>query len=224
MANPAELLLQIFESWHKANAPARDARKDESLVQHFQAARLVEEIEELLDVLDSLGKNTSVYREYLPAWKKTIFNYPSSWTAGHTGKIDKTQRQFLVTLIDQIDGVVPKPEPARVELLHGYLNQVLEDLAEDESLPKAVRDSAIAVTNNLLGCIDDLNVLGDFAFSQAYERLLGCLASVALQSERKTMWKAVLDGLIYPYAVNNLPELEAGASTFASITSAVTGQ
>lgn len=224
MANPAELLLGIFSSWNKQGKTAESARSDGALSQHFQAARLITEIEELLDVLDSLGKRTCVYRRQIPAWKKTLFNYPRNWKSSDTGVINQTQLDHLDTLVDKIGEVLPVPEQARIESLKGYLDKVLEELAEDDSLSPAVRDSAIAVTNNVIGCIDDLQVLGTFAFSQAFERLLGCLAIVALRSKKKSTWKRVLDGMIYPYAVNNLPSLEAAGATFKSITSAVTGQ
>lgn len=211
MANPAELLHGIFVRWNAPNASAAGGRNDPTLVQHRHAIRYLDEIDELIEVAERDGKRVGPYRRYFPEWVETVFNYAESWRANGSGEITQTQIDTLENLIDLLDGYVVAPDRSKFLDLRNYLNVVGKNLAEDESLSSDVRESAGTVIAHLLGCIDDFTVIGDFEFGKAIERLLGVLATITLRSKQKERWHTVLNDFVYPYVVNNLPGVAAGA-------------
>lgn len=214
MANPAELLHDLFVRWNSDSGTAEYGRQDPGLAQHRHAVRYLSEIEELIDVAERDGKRVGAYQRYFPVWVKTVFNFPRNWKGPDTGKITQNQIDILGNLIDLLDGYVVAPDHSKFLDLRTYLEFVGKNLAEDDSLSPDVRESAGTVIAHLLGCIDDLTVVGDFEFAKAIERLLGVLATVALRSKQKKRWRTVLDLFVYPYAVGNLPSLEEGIQFF----------
>ena len=183
----------------------------------MRAALLIEQIEELLDRLDSTGGHTEVYRRYLPAWRRILFSYPNGWTGNGTASIDQTARDHLSTLSFMLRDVVATPDADRLGELADYLDTIFNNLTEDPTLSKSVKDATATVITHLRGCIDDLQVLGDFEFEKAFERLIGALALVTLKSNQKDRWTEVVKNLVYPYFVNNIPSLDAAGHTFKAL-------
>ncbi|WP_293817640.1 hypothetical protein [uncultured Corynebacterium sp.] len=219
MANPAQLLLDIFNKWNEESSSAKISRGDDDLTEHMRAAQLIEQIGELLDRLDSTGGQTEVYRRYLPQWRRILFCYPNSWGTIGSAAIPQTPRDHLSTLAFMLRDIITAPQADKVESLRSYLDVIIEELTQDGSLPASVKDSAFTVINHMRCCIDDLEVLGDFAFEQSYERLLGALAIISLKSDDKSRWKRVFDNFVYPYAVNNLPSLSSAGNTIRELFS-----
>ena len=214
MANPAELLHALFVQWNSPTGTAEGSRQDPDLIQHRHAVRYLSEIEELIEVAERDGKRVEAYQRYFPVWVATVFHFPKNWNGTDTAKIAQNQIDILGNLIDLLDGYVVAPDHSKFLDLRTYLEFVGKNLAEDDSLSPDVRESAGTVIAHLLGCIDDLTVVGDFEFAKAIERLLGVLATVALRSKQKDRWRTVLDLFVYPYAVGNLPSLEEGVQFF----------
>lgn len=214
MANPAELLHDLFVRWNHSGLTAEGARRDPDLVQHRNAVRYLSEIEELISVAERDGKRVGTYRRNFPVWVKTVFHFPQHWRSSSSGGISQNQIDALENLIDLLDGYVIAPDQSKFLDLREYLDFVGKNLAEDKSLSTDVRESAGTVIAHLLGCMDDLTVTGDFEFGKAIERLLGVLASVAFRSKQKNRWRTVLDMFVYPYAVGNLPSIEDGVQFF----------
>ncbi|MGO1992253.1 MAG: hypothetical protein ACTH2Y_10555 [Corynebacterium sp.] len=210
MANPAELLHDLFVSWNATGTSASAARKDPDLVQHRNAVRYLGEIDELLEIAKKNKKRVGTYRSYFPLWVKTVFNYPGSWGGQNTAKIDQNQIDQLDNLIDMIDGFVVSPDKETLDQFREYVRLIEWNLDEDESLSPAVRESARAVCVHMLSCVDNLAVTGSFEFGKAFERLLGVLATVTLRSSQRSRWRTVVDFLVWPYAVANLPQIEEG--------------
>ncbi|WP_313007362.1 hypothetical protein [Corynebacterium variabile] len=214
MANPAELLHDLFVRWNAPNTAPSSGRNDPSLVMHRHAVRYLGEIEELLSVAERNGKRVGSYREYFPLWVKTVFNFPNSWGTPASGAISNEQILHLDNMVDLLNEFVVSPDESKFLDLREYLNLVGKNLAADDSLSPAVRESAGTVITHILGCMDDLTVIGDFEFGKAIERLLGVLATISLRSSQKDRWRKVLDLFVYPYAVGNLPMLSDGAQFF----------
>ena len=96
MGNPAELLHELFTTWHKPTGSNQSVRADDSLDDHVRAIRLLDQVEELLDRLETRGGTVTVWRQQLPTWRRIIFAYPNGWAA--SASIDSTAREHLSTL------------------------------------------------------------------------------------------------------------------------------
>lgn len=213
MANPAELLHGLFVEWNNAANSVRFARKDDSLVAHRRAVKHLEDIDRLLGMLENQGRKVDVYRRQHPEWVKIVFNYPKNWQANNSAKIAQTAIDHLETLINHIDDVVPRSDKRKTQNLKEYLFFVLKTLNEDDSLSMATRLHAQATINHVLGCIDDLAVVGDFQFEQAVERFLAVLFRVMRESQMKDMWKTAADNFVWPFTVSTLSALPGALLT-----------
>lgn len=210
MANPAELLHDLFVRWNAEGKTASTARNDNELVQHRNAVRYLDEIDELLSIAEARKKRVGTYRRYFPLWVRTVFNYPEAWKGQNTAKIGQTQIDQLDNLIDMIDEFTVSPDKPSLSQFREYVRLIEWNLGQDESLSPAVRESARAVCVHMLSCVDNLAVTGSFEFGKAFERLLGVLATVTLRSSQRSRWRAVINFLVWPYAVANLPQIEEG--------------
>lgn len=206
MANPAELLYDIFDSWHDTTKKTHSARNDSDLQEHMYAAKLLLQVEASLEILEKAGKNVRTHQRYVPEWRKMLFNYRRSWT-GDSAQTRGPNLDMLGAAIEVVGMAVEEPDPEKIEKLVTYLSDVKEKLSEDDSLPKYIRLSAEATVDNILGAIKDGGVVNSYEFSQQIEQLLGTLATIALRSKRTDMWKGVLNAFVYPYAVSQLPGL-----------------
>lgn len=220
MANPAELLHDLFVSWNNDKQSAQGARLDsETLAAHRRAVRYLDGIDELLDVAQAAGKRVRTYRAYFPAWTKTVFHFPRNWTGSNTGAIKLEETRHLENLIDLLDDFVERIDPEKFEALSTYLTLVEKTLTEDESLPDSVKRSARAMITHLRGCMEDFAIVGDFDFEKALERLIGVLANVGRRSQKKDVWSKVMGQFAFPYAVNNLPSISDGVSVISKMIS-----
>lgn len=202
MANPAELLHDLFVEWNDEKRPARSARNDDSLVAHRRAIKHLEEIKELVGILESLGKRVSVYKRHHHIWVKTVFNYPSNWQGTSTAKISQTAIDHLDTLAGQLDGVVPSADENKLESLEKYLQTALQRLDEDGSLSPTTRLHAQAVTNHVLACINDLNKVGEFRLEKALEQFLAVLFRVMGETQSKEGWQTFVENFVWPFTVS----------------------
>jgi hypothetical protein len=118
MANPAELLHDLFVSWDNDKQSAKMARNDAaSLRVHRQAVRYLDSIDELLDVAEAAGKRVKNYRAYFRLWTRTVFNFPNSWQGSGSGGINVEQIRHLENLIDLLDDFVERIDPEKFEAL-----------------------------------------------------------------------------------------------------------
>lgn len=210
MANPAELLFDIFKSWNNPRAKTVSARKDsDTLRTHRIAVTHLNDIERLLDIMASDGKRVSTYKKRFPQWVKIVFNYPNRWEQDH-GAISGVALESLENLIDTMDSYVPKMDEARFDELKKYLDKVEKALHDDDSLSAAVTAGTMALVHNLRTILDQYTVCGDLQLEQALERLLGNLAKVTLRSKHAARWRTLIDEFVFPYVVGQLPELPVG--------------
>lgn len=209
MANPAELLFDIFTSWNSAISTVKARNDSDALPRHRLAVTHLNDIERLLDIMASDGKRVSTYKMRFPQWVKIVFNYPHSWE-GNYGTIDGGALESLENLIDTMASYVPTMDEARFDELKVYLDKVEEALRDDDSLSAAVAAGTMTLVQNLRTILDQYTVCGDLQLEQALERLLGNLAKVTLHSKHATRWRKLIDEFVFPYAVGQLPELPAG--------------
>lgn len=212
MANPAELLHEVFSQWSsqiKGGAATGSTRGDNAVLdQHRRCVGYLNQIEEVIGEMDRAGKRVRTYRTQFPVWVKTVFNYGRNWLASDT-PVSEHALDILENLIEAMEPFVPDLDADRFDELKRYLNMVQDVLNEDDSLAEGVRRGAQALVENILTLVDYYTVVGDFELEQALKSLLGNLALVTVQSTDKEKWRDILTGFFIPYAVNQAPGLEA---------------
>lgn len=209
MANPAELLFDIFTSWNSNSAPFNAREDSDALPRHRLAVAHLNDIERLLDIMDSDDKRVSTYKNRFPQWVRIVFNYPRDWRHNY-GTIEDGAMESLENLIDVMDSYVPTMDEAKFDELKKYLDKVEEALHDDDSLSAAVKAGTMTLVHNLRTILDQYTVCGDLQLEQALERLLGNLAKVTLRSKHAARWRTLIDEFVFPYVVGQLPELPAG--------------
>lgn len=207
MANPAELLFEIFNQWHNDKNSAKITRFGQGtggFKTHRLAVRHLDAIEELLKRMENDGKRVSVFKKAFPSWVCTVFAYPNGWITNGSAKIDQVTRDHLETLIDHMDNYVPHVDDAKMADFSDYLARIEDALNDDSTLSRSVKDSALAVIRNIRGCIDDLAVIGEYEFKVAYDRLASVLVSVHQASQNKERWFNLAKEWVNPFVVGNL--------------------
>lgn len=211
MANPAELLLALFEKWNQDSGFVAKARGDDDLLStHRQALAYIDQIAALIDELESRGKRVRYHRVFLPKWVQTVFNYPHHWSSSTDfATIGETQLQQLESLANDLDDIVPKADAERLEAFKSYLAAVLTALDGDKSLPDDVRNQAKAVIIHIQTVVDQLAVVGEFELQESLDRLLGVLLRVATASRQREKWVTFLNDFVWPFATGNLAGITA---------------
>lgn len=209
MANPADLLLEVFERWNKNQGHVHKVRADnDTLDTHRYALRYLDQIEILIDELEAQGKRVRYHRHYLSAWVQTVFNYPKAWDSSNVpANIDARQLQQLESLANDLDSLVPRIAPDKVEQLKNYLNLVIETLAEDDSLSEEVKRQAAAVVDHVKTVLDQLDQAGELELQNALDNLLGILVRVGASSKNRERWTDVLNQFVWPFLMGNFTAL-----------------
>lgn len=211
MANPAELLHDVFSEWDseaKSGISARASRADDGvLTLHRRCVGYLDQIEDVLEAMGRAGKRVSAYQKQFPVWVKTVFNYGGNW-ASTESPISDFALDILDNLIEAMEPFVPVLDVDRFEDLKQYLKVVQEELQEDESLASGVKRGAQVLVENILTLVDSYKVVGDLELEQALKSLLGSLALVTVQSSKKQRWRDIISDFFIPYSVNQAPGLE----------------
>lgn len=202
MANPAELLLEIFESWNTSKAPVKSARDDNAeMSQHRLALRLLDQIDMQISVLEAKGKRVRYHKHYFPQWVQTVFNYPRDWNSQQVhSTIDARQLQQLESLANDLDDAVPRADPQLLGQLSEYLVDLLEGLDEDKSLDETVKTYARSVVTHLQDVIANLDKVGELELELELERLIGTLLRVTAASNDPGKWRAKFSSFVWPFA------------------------
>lgn len=212
MANPAELLFNQFTEWRDFNKTATAARLDtDDLALHRRAVQNLNDIRSLLLAMENAGRRVGVWKRAFHRWTWIIFCYPDSWQGGGTGGIDQKDLDDLETLIDAMDPFVTKIDESSFEKFRNYLDEIEEALSEDGSLDEHFKESVRIAIKNVREAFDQFTTVGDYRTDEALKSLLAEIALVMVRSQKKNKWEKILNGWIFPYAVNQLPDLESGA-------------
>lgn len=212
MANPAQLLHAIFLAWRGPdNAHAFQVRglNGNNWEDHEMALRHLSDIDELLRLLESQGRNMRVYREALPTWYQIVFAYDRGWKGNETAAIDQRRLDTLEMLAERLEDVVPTLEDDGLATITQYIDDVSEVLTADASLPAALRAHVNDVINHVRWCVDNYSIVGDFSLQDALERLAGAVVRAAANSSEKSKWKTVVNNIVWPFAVNMMAALPA---------------
>lgn len=206
MANPAQLLHDRFLSWRGAqNTTASTARglNGSNWDEHTLAIQHLKEIEELLRLLESQGRNTRVPRAALPLWYQVVFAYPSGWSGGGTATINHEALNTLEMLAERLQDVVPTLNTVDgIDQIIRYADAVRDVVHEDDSLPAHLRSHINDVIEHVRRCAENYAIVGDFSLQDALERLSGAIMRGAAGSADKSKWQKVAETWVWPFVVN----------------------
>lgn len=204
MANPAQLLHEIFVSWNHADKSAQKARgvNGTNWDTHTRAVRFLDEIAEILRLLESHGRNMRVARETMPTWYQTVFVFNYGWSGANTGAIDQRALDNLEQLAERLQDVVPEVAAGGIEQINQYIDLVRKTVLADTSLPTELRSHINDVVDHVRWCTDNYAIAGDFSLQDAVERLSGAIVRGYATSGEKSKWKDVLDKFVWPFTVN----------------------
>ncbi len=212
MANPAQLLHAQLVNWRgPSNVNAGSARglNGQNWGDHELAVRHLREIDELLRLLESQGRNMRVYREALPTWYQIVFAYPNGWATQGTAVMDPQSLNTLEMLAERLEDVVPTLDADGLDRIKGYIESVSAVLADDTSIPATLRAHVNDVIAHVRWCVDNYAIVGDFSLQDALERLAGAVVRGAANSTDKSKWKNVVNNIVWPFAVNMMAAIPA---------------
>lgn len=221
MANPAELLLHTFTRWNSSAADARGARglNGNNWDEHKRALRHLDEIDELLRSLESQGRNTRVFRQWMPAWHRIVFAYDRGWVPVGSGQVDQQAIDHLETLAERLQDVVPTLQEGGIAQILEYTNGIAQTVAEDESLPVQLRSHINDVIAHVRWCAENYDIVGDFSLDDAIERLNGAVVRGAANSSHPGRWTKIMNTFVYPFVVNAVAALPAAGLQIAAVAS-----
>lgn len=179
MANPAELLHQQLLEWSdkktEAAATKRGLKKDEQNAvawkQHRIAIQHLLNIEEALQWAKADGKDVSVYEEHLPVWTEQIFAFPNGWFDGNSFSITKVPMDQLRGAKLQLDYLIPEFKPAGQEGFESFIKVAAFKVSQLGDEHEDLKNHALKILRHLKGCLDDVEIFGEFNIVNALSEL-----------------------------------------------------
>lgn len=183
MANPAELLHQQLLEWSdqrtEAAATKRGLKKDEQNAvawkQHRIAIQHLLNIEEALQWAKADGKDVSVYEEHLPVWTAQIFAFPNGWFDGNSFSITKVPMDQLRGAKLQLDYLIPEFKPAGQEGFESFIKVAAFKVSQLGDEHEDLKNHALKILRHLKGCLDDIEIYGEFNIVNALSELKAIL-------------------------------------------------
>lgn len=222
MANPAELLLQQFESWSIPNKDRKDSRSlrtdSQAWEKHLRAAHLLTDIKEALSYTYGQGFDVSVYENAYKSWVKMLWNYPGSWTAGGHG-FDETQMNYLRAAASLFSAVLPEFKDGEQSQsdFNDFLTALSRRISTLDDKHKHLKAHALRIVRHIQGCLDDLEVYGEFRIFSALEDLQRLLDVLTEQVEHE-------DGFFRKAKAGMWSFFKKNATVLALSTAAIGGQ
>ncbi|AEG81712.1 hypothetical protein [Corynebacterium ulcerans] len=185
MANPAELLLRQFLDWSPPNKDREDSRAlrtdPHAWEKHLRAARLLTDIKEMLTYTAEQGYDVSVYEGAYQSWVKMLWNYPGHWQASGHG-FGSTEMNYLRTASSLFSAVLPEFAEEKQPEFKNFLMVLTRRIEALDGKHKHLKAHALRVVRHVQGCLDELDIYGEFRVFSAIEdlqRLLDVLAEEA---------------------------------------------
>lgn len=217
MANPATLLLAQLEAWNQPTRSANEARSTNSLdvwILHRTAARHLGALQEILSEMAARDKDVRVWQGAFATWSQAVFAWPHGWVKQGSGAIDKTALDHLRTLASWLDDYLPKADEAGLERTGTMVDDLLEVINTDGSLPREMKIHLRQMCDQVRWCLDNYSETGDFELRIAIDRLLITVGQYANQSGssgfRKTV-TTIVNTFVYPFVIGTLSQVTGGA-------------
>jgi hypothetical protein len=215
MANPAALLHTQLQAWNVPNQTANNARNTngaEVWILHRQAVRHIDALEEILREMRAHGKDVGVWEGAFPIWSQAVFAFPHGWGQPNSGRIDANALNHLRTLASWLDDYLPKADQDGLERTGKLVDDVLDAINADPSLPADMQIHLRQMCDQLRWCVDNYTLTGDFHLKVALDRLLITVGQAMQQSEGfRDKAKTFMNTWVYPFVVGTLAQVTGGA-------------
>ncbi|MCQ4150259.1 hypothetical protein [Rhodococcus qingshengii] len=214
MANPAQLLHEALKEWDPRGAvrSASDIRvmqNQDGIARVIRAVGYLSEIGELLSAMEAAGRNTGLYRRRYQNWTAMVLSYPDGWNS-RASAFDQGDLDTLEALIEVIGSLVPVASQRERSSISDLVTEILEALREDTQMPNELKAHLFAVAEHCRRCIDEYEILGDFALRQAVDRLYAELARAEASGATDSTWR---DRFSRFWTRAGMPLLMSGATT-----------
>lgn len=217
MTNPAHELLVIFEAWRGSTTATNDRAIDSSpdgVANHIRAMKLIWDIEVALTSLEQRSMSVAVFRDASKAWAKNVLAYPHGWdkTNGESEVLFSEARvDMLQALGTLLDGMPVQVNEGQAASLSGWLDQITELLATDDSIDDALRAYVYKLVAEVRRVLGEYAATGRFDGETALTSLwVSLLAAEGQTRSKKGQWKKFAQDIKAPIAAGilvNLPQL-----------------
>ncbi|BBZ74386.1 hypothetical protein MPRS_54790 [Mycobacterium paraseoulense] len=179
---------------------------------HRLAVRHIGALEEILREMSARGKDVRVWEGAFAIWSQVVFAWPRGWGGQNTGGIDKTSLDHLQTLASWLDDYLPKADAAGLERTGRLVDDVLNAVNDDDSLPADMKIHLRQMCDQLRWCLDGYSQTGDFELKVAIDRLLITVGQSAQHSSTfRDKVTVVVNTFVYPFVVGTLAQVTGGA-------------
>lgn len=214
MANPAELLHKQLSGWADSTTKtAKEARKldvqngeNSSQFQsrtaqiwadHRLAVTRLNQVVESIEVAKREGVPVNVYEQFIPQWTEAIFAYPHGWKERSQPGILKVPLDQLESVAALLDFVIPKFKEGSSEKFSHFLDVLLHRVSTLDETHRFLREHSIRIIQHLRGCLEDLDLYGEFKIIDALHELkyiLEALEEAADTPEDKKFYQKAQEG------------------------------
>jgi len=234
MANPAELLHQQLVTWSEQRTESAAAkrglkkgdRNSAAWKQHRIAIQHLLNIEEALEWAKADGKDVSVYEEQLPVWTELIFAFPHGWFDGNSLSIRTVPMDHLRGAKLQLDYVIPEFKPSGQEGFESFIKVAAFKISQLDDEHNDLKDHAFKILRHLKGCLDDIEIFGEFNIVNALSELQTILFALDKVSKSENsffrnakdrVWSFFKKDSVFALAILGIPfqaALNAGGEDF----------
>lgn len=222
MANPAKLLYQQFEEWRSNGGQDREDSREirqqgcAAWDKHLRAAQLLHDIQELLEYAEEQGHDVGSFREPFYDWVKMLWIYNSGWlTEGDS--INDTAMRHLKNASVVFSFLLPELEESKKTGFDNFLTVLDQRVANLDDEHKHLRAHALRIIRHIHGCLDNLDVYGEFRILDALHDLQYILNILASEvTDKDDFFKKAASG-VWSY-------FKKSAATLAISSAVVAGQ
>lgn len=234
MANPAELLHQQLLEWSDLTGEyagdkrglKKGDRNAAAWEQHRIAVRHLLNIEEALRWAKADGKDVAVYEEHIAVWTSQIFAFPSGWYDRNAFSITKVPMDQLRSVKLLLDYVVPEFKPGGQDGFDNFLSVAAFKISQLDDEHEDLKNHALKILRHLKGCLDDIEIYGEFNIVNALSELktiLFALDKVSTPDDdffaraKNSAWSFFKKGSVTALVLVGIPlkaALEAGGEDF----------
>ncbi|ALE91835.1 hypothetical protein AOC05_05025 [Arthrobacter alpinus] len=215
MTNPAAALHAILSGWLQPPKTSiyehRTLHGDAAAANvriHRQAMVLISEIEQVVGGMDLTPAREESYARGITKWTKWVLAFPHNWLAaqneGYETVKDSDALDMLDLLAQHLDFMMPQvTEIERASYLE-TIELLLAAITADDTLPREMKQHLYMLIAHARQCIEEHELMGDFALKSAVERLAAAAAQAAEKTQNPKAWEVFKNRFVWPVTTNIL--------------------
>lgn len=188
---------------------------------HRQAMVLISEIEQVVAGMDLSPARRDTYARGIMKWTKWVLAYPHNWQgpqiAGYETINDQDALDMLDLLAQHMEFMMPAVTEVERASYAETIDLLVKAITADQTLPREMKQHLYMLIAHARQCIEEHELLGDFALKSAVERLAAAAAQAAEKTNNPKAWQAFRSKFVWPVTTNILG---AVPTTFLAIEAA----